>query len=200
MFLPNDGDTRWGRAWKPRWQLERPAFPGGCCPRDQAHDILRKTKGSMRYPLWETPHALFPKWKFTINSNTLQAWRSPAIMKQSNPSFRTQEATKPPLCGDGVKMEGRHLIIFCGRKIPWQGLWSILLQRWRSHFFFFNAKVTLLMRFRKLALTMIAKTIRRGTMEARAVRRTGRSEFRFATHCLRDGPHTGLCGSTEIWF
>lgn len=67
-------------------------------------------------------------------------------------------------------------------------------------FFFFNAKVTLLMRFRKLALTMIAKTIRRGTMEARAVRRTGRSEFRFATHCLRDGPHTGLCGSTEIWF
>lgn len=69
-----------------------------------------------------------------------------------------------------------------------------------SFLFFFNAKVTLFMRFRKLALTMIAKKIRSGTMEARAVRGTGRSEFRFATHCLRDGPHTGLCGSIEIWF
>lgn len=97
--------------------IKKPEFPGGCCPGDQAHDILRKTKGSLRCPVWEIPHALFPSWKFTINSYTLQVWRSLAIMKQNNPSLQMQEATKPLLCGDRVKMEGRHLIIFCGRKI-----------------------------------------------------------------------------------
>ena len=37
---------------------------------------------------------------------------------------------------------------------------------------------------RKLAPTMIAKKIRRGTIAARANRGTGRPEFRFVAHCL----------------
>lgn len=50
--------------------------------------------------------------------------------------------------------------------------------------FFFNAKVTLLICFRRLALTVIAKKINEGTMGARAVRETGRPELRFATYSL----------------
>lgn len=149
------------------WGLRRPAFPGGCYPADRPMRFSERervpwgTQSGKHYML-SSPRG---DWQWTGTHSRRGAVRD---NEAEHPILSNTKGHESPLCGEESGRRAGRWFISCGRRSLLESTLGCFTTDIMNRDFFFNAKVTLWMNFRKLTVTMIAKKITRGATAAGA--------------------------------